>query len=304
MLEVVAPGLLTTVQDSGRPGAVDLGVPIGGACDPLSLAMANALVGNSAGEAALEMSVVGASFRVIADCVVAVAGADMGGLARGESRLLRSGETIEFGAAVDGSGVRTYLALAGGIDVPEVLGSRSTCLVGRFGGFDGRPLRAGDLVRSRGRWLLTTRRWPAAPTLPSEQRLVRVVRGPDAAVLGDAFDRLVGTAWTVGGRGDRQGIRLDGPALVLSTGATMLSRGVTWGSVQLPPDGQPIVLLADHQTVGGYPDIGVAISADRPTLGQLGPGNKVGFAEVSIIEAQHLLREQGADLERTVATLP
>jgi biotin-dependent carboxylase-like uncharacterized protein len=303
VLEVVEPGLLTTVQDGGRPDAVDLGVPIGGACDPDALAMANLLVGSAAGEAVLEMSVVGASFRVVADCVVAVVGVDMSGLARGESRLLHEGERLAFGPVVDATGIRAYLALAGGIDVPEVLGSRSTCLVGGFGGLEGRPLRAGDVIRPRGGSLPAARRWPVVERAVGRQ-VVRVVRGPDAALLGDAFDGLIGTGWTVSGRGDRQGIRLDGGALGVDPAApTMLSRGMTWGSIQLPPDGQPIVLLADHQTIGGYPVVAVAITVDRSVLGQLGPGDDVTLEEVSLAEAQQLLRGRAAEFGRIAAAL-
>ena len=302
MLEVIEPGLLTTVQGRGRSDAVDLGVPIGGACDPTSLAVANALVGNPPRNAALEMTLAGATFRVVEDCVVALAGADMGGgVPLGRSVRLRLGETIAFEPAREGTGVRTYLALDGSIDVPEVLGARSTCLIGGFGGVDGRPLRAGDVIRRREARTTRDRVWPGPVTpLGVPPHVVRFVRGPDADSLAGAVAMLLDTGWTVSGRGDRQGIRLDGPALATTARTTMLSRGVTWGTVQLPPDGVPIVLLADHQTVGGYPAPAVVISADLPLLGQLGPGDVLHFAEVTIAEAQAALRDQVAAFEELV----
>lgn len=307
MLEVIEPGLLTTVQDGGRPAAVDLGVPVGGACDPWSLGVANALVGNDAIAAALEMTLLGSTFRVVEDCWVAVAGADMGGsIMAGEGRLARRGEVLAFGPAAEGTGVRTYLAVAGGLDVPLVLGSRSTCLVGAFGGLDGRPLRAGDLVAGTDRTGTgSPQRWPGPPSAPAVHGdgAVRIVRGPDSFVAGDAFERLLSGSWVVGGRSDRQGIRLDGPTLAAAPAATMLSRGVTWGTVQLPPDGAPIVLLADHQTVGGYRVIAVVISADRPLIGQLGPGDALRFAESTINDAQAARRRQAAEFDRLRAAL-
>lgn len=307
MLEVLEPGLLTTVQGRGRRDAVDLGVPIGGACDPWSLAVANVLVGNPPTVAALEMTLAGATFRVLDDCVVAVAGADMGnGLPVGRSVPLRRGQTVTFGPAREGSGVRTYLALAGGIDVPEILGARSTCLVGGFGGIDGRPLRAGDLIRRRvAPPAIRERAWPGAvsPITGAPPHQIRVVRGPDADAFAAALATMLDTAWTVSGRGDRQGIRLDGPTLAPETPATMLSRGMTWGTVQLPPDGVPIGLLADHQTVGGYPAIAVVVSADLPLVGQLGPGDELRFAEVSLSEAQRLLRAHADEFERIAQAL-
>lgn len=306
MLEVLEPGLLTTVQGRGRREAVDLGVPVGGACDTFSLAVANVLAGNPPPNAALEMTLAGATFRVREDCTVAVAGADMGGLPIGRSVLLRQGQTVVFGPAREGSGVRAYLSLAGGIDVPEVLGARSTCLVGGFGGVDGRPLRAGDLIRRREAPITVPEQvWPGAvsPLRGAPPQRIRVVAGPDADALGGGVARLLNSAWTVSGRGDRQGIRLDGPTLAPQAHATTLSRGVTWGTVQLPPDGLPIVLLADHQTVGGYPAIAVVISADLPLIGQLGPGDELRFVEVGIVEAQRLLRASADEFERLAASL-
>jgi biotin-dependent carboxylase-like uncharacterized protein len=311
VLDVIEPGLLTTVQGAGRPDAVELGVPIGGACDPWSLGVANALLGNDPAAAALEMTLAGATFRALDDCLIAIAGADFGAriveggrnLEPASSETLRRGQTLAFGAAEGTSGVRAYLALAGGVDVPVVLGSRSTCLVGGFGGVEGRALRAGDRIGAadpaRRLAPLTVDEPVTRTPRPSS---FRIVRGPHAALLGGrAWEQLVGTEYSVSPRSDRQGIRLDGPALeVPREPPSLLSHGVTWGAVQVPPDGRPICLLADHQTVGGYPVLGVVISADRASLGQLGPADPVRFTEVTIDEAQRLARRR-ADEFRALA---
>lgn len=296
MLEVIEPGLLTTVQDAGRYDALDLGVPVSGACDPWSLAVANVLVGNEPTAAALEMTVLGSTFRVREDMWIGVAGAAMyGGPPPWQSHLLRKGEGVSFGGS-DGP-ARTYVAVPGGVDVPVVLGSRSTCLVGGFGGIAGRPLQIGDVVRPSSAAKEPARSWPA-PVDSTSPAVVQVVRGPDP----DGFDALVGTDWQVSLRSNRQGIRLEGPPLLGRSGA-LLSRPVTWGTIQLPPDGQPIILLADGQTVGGYPVVAVVISADRPLIGQLAPMDAVRFVEVSLAQAQVALRQQAASFERLRAEM-
>lgn len=314
MLEIVEAGLLTTVQDGGRPAAVGLGVPAGGACDRWSLAVANALLGNEPDAAALEMTLAGATLRARADCVVAIAGAEMTGrlvdaglpAPAGAAVVLRDGETLAFGVCREASGVRTYLAVGGGVDVPPVLGSRSTCLVGGFGGLDGRPLRAGDVIRPAGAAAATAAtaataamaaiaaEWPgpASPRRGGGVQELRVVAGPHLDRLPEeALARLLETRWTVSGRGDRQAIRLGGAPLPTG-GASLLSAGVVWGAVQLPPDGIPLVLLADHQTVGGYPVAAVVIRADLPLLGQLAAGDEVRFAAVDLATARRALDEQ------------
>ena len=292
MLEVLEPGLLTTIQDAGRIDGLDLGVPLSGACDPWSLAVANAAVGNDRGAAAIEMTLLGAQFRVLEDCVAAAAGADMGGGFDDLPRRLQRGDVVRFGPAETGTGIRTYLALAGGVDVPLVLGSRSTCLAGGFGGFEGRALRAGDVIRvgpaaSHGERVRSPN--PAART----QAAIRLIGGR----YRPALSALVAGSWRVSARADRQGMRLDGPPIPAPTAGTTLSRPVTWGTVQLPSDGSPIVLLADAQTVGGYPVLGVVISADRHLIGQLGPGDELRFELVSIEAAQAALRHRRRELE-------
>jgi biotin-dependent carboxylase-like uncharacterized protein len=334
VLEVVEPGLLSTVQDAGRPDSTDLGVPVSGACDSWSLAVANALVGADLGAPAVEMTIVGSTFRVLADGPVALAGADLGGRVRetgrrllpGRVHRLEAGSTFEFpGPADPRSGARAYLALPGGVAVPPVLGSASTCLVGHFGGLGGRPLEPGDRLDAAGRGGPSARRGPAdavwavpgdpTPGWDPGRRPIRVVPGPDIDRIGtEVLDALVATRWTVADGSERVGLRLRGPDLVgvaatAAAGAPrdswpeLLSHGVTWGTIQVPPDGAPIVLLADHQTTGGYPVVAVAIAADRPRLGQLRPGSAVRFEATDLATARAELLRQRATLLAGVAAL-
>jgi antagonist of KipI len=306
MLEVLDGGLLTTIQDRGRPGYGHLGVPEGGACDPWALAVANLLVGNDPGAATLECTLIGPELRVLAPVVVGLAGADLGGIERttgrrllpGASYALPRGAVVAFAGPPGGeTGVRAYLALPGGVDVPLVLGSASTCLAGAFGGLHGRPLRRGDRIGPRRPGEEhSEHRWPDAAVSGVRPGLVRVVEGPDPAAARPAFERLVAGGWAVAPASDRMGLRLAGePLPAIGIGET-LSHGVTWGTIQVPSDGRPIVLLADHQPTGGYPVAGVAIVADRPALGQLRPGSAVRFVTVTIDEARTALRDQRARL--------
>jgi biotin-dependent carboxylase-like uncharacterized protein len=330
-LEVVEPGFLTTVQDEGRTEWTHVGVPIGGACDRWSLAVANLLAGNAPGAAALEMTLVGGAFRATTSMRIGLAGADLGGHVRetgrllppGRSHLVAAGSTIAFpGVADAAAGARAYLALPGGIDVPEVLGSRSTALAAGFGGLEGRALRSGDVIVAAG----DARRasgphsptqsprsgqprpdsiWPADDADRDPDAPIRIIGGPWTGI-----DDLVGRPWRVAAGSDRVGLRLEGPpirvegrSMGLADHADLPSFGVIPGSVQVPPDGAPIVLLADAQTTGGYPVVSVAIAADMPRLAQLRPGAEVRFAEVTIATATDALRRQRVALERGATLL-
>jgi urea carboxylase len=310
MLRVLEPGALSTVQDDGRPASAHLGVPRSGACDPWSMAVANRLLGNDAGAAVLEMTVLGATLEVTATGVIAIAGADMEAhvveegrrLERGTSHLVRAGTTLRFGPAV--RGVRAYLALPGGIAVEPVLGSRSTCLAGGFGGLDGRPLLLGDRLAASAdpRLAAPGRRWPTDSFDPTDPRapvrLVAVVEAP--GVHPDAFDALVASTWTVSPIGDRTGIRLEGQPLPTSeAAATLVSSGLIVGAIQLPASGEPIVLLADGPTIGGYPVPAVVTRADQPILAQRGAGDRVVFSVVDVEAARLAARDSWRELART-----
>ena len=294
MFEVREPGLLTTVQDGrGRPDAAPLGVPRGGAADPDGLAVANLILGNEATAAALEITMTGPELFVRESCVIGLGGAELGasvereGVARAArteaSHQLRPGDIVRFAGADPGSGIRGYLALPGGIDVPEVLGSAATCLAGGFGGLQGRALRAGDMVAGRRRGLqIDEAIWPVTWRRASAE-VVRVLPGPHATEA--EVDALCKGPWTVSPTSSRAGVRLTGRS-IQGGGGRLTSLPMTWGAIQLPPGGEPIVLLVDAPTVGGYPVIAIVASVDRGVIGQLGAGDHVAFTIVSHEEAR------------------
>jgi biotin-dependent carboxylase-like uncharacterized protein len=317
MLEVRTPGLQSTVQDAGRTEGMELGIPRSGACDPVALAAANLLLGNSPDAPALEMALLGPELVVRRTCVVAVAGADFEArvmddgrrLRPGTSHLLHEGVRVAFGASRDGA--RAYLALAGGIDVPRVLGSASTSPEGRFGGLEGRPVQAGDVLRPVEPAALGAggRSWPGPG--PSSgvathlgPRRIRIVEGPHVSRFpSDSLARLLETDWTVTPRSDREGVRLAGPPLLAVPGPEPVSLGMTWGTIEVPAGGNPIILLADHPTVGGYLVLAVAITADRPALGQLRAGDQLRFALVDLATARRLRHEERAQLREAESRL-
>jgi antagonist of KipI len=319
-LEILDPGLLTTIQDAGRPDWTHLGVPVGGACDTWSLAVANLLAGADAGAAALEMTIAGPTLAVREATTIGLAGADLGGVVRetgrrllpGRSHALAAGCTIGFDGPATAAGARAYLALPGGIDVPAVLGSGSTLLGAGFGGVAGRALRAGDVLRARsgdsdaGATAPRELAWPwfdgdPIASLPANGPwLLRFVAGP-----GPGADGLLDAEWRVRPDSDRIGLRLEGGAVDNQPAGSgeLLTHGVVRGAIQLPPGGGPLVLLADHQTTGGYPVAGVVVRADHPRLGQLRPGAAVRLAAVTIDDARAAFLDQGRLLARGAAAL-
>jgi biotin-dependent carboxylase-like uncharacterized protein len=312
---VLDGGLLTTVQDAGRPDWTHLGVPESGAADPWSLAVANLLVGNEPAAAALEMTLVGPTLAVHTAWSIGLAGADLGARIRGGRRLapgrshrLAAGDVLEIpgdGPTEPGAGSRAYLAIPGGVDVPAVLGSRSTCLAGGFGGLDGRPLRLGDQITATAAAtvLRPELAWPDAEVGGGSRAVaapatLRVVAGP-----ADGLDALVGREWRVGSAADRIGVRLDGDPVADEIGGETTTHGVPWGAIQVPPDGRPIVLGVDHQTTGGYRVVGVVISADLPLLGQLRPGAPVRLVATDRAAALVALETRRAALLAGAAAL-
>jgi biotin-dependent carboxylase-like uncharacterized protein len=300
-LEVLDDGLLTTVQDLGRYGYERYGIPVSGAMDPFALRAANWLVGNPPDAAALEITVAGPRLRATGKCLIAVAGADLGLRVDGRevpawmAVFVREGWSIEFGGRR--SGCRAYLAVAGGVDVPPVMGSRSTYLSGGFGGLEGRALRRGDLVPvgpvSFHLFTLAGRSFPRS-LIPgySDAPEIHVVAGPqDDYFAGAGMAAFLSGEYRVGATSDRMGYRLSGPEIAHEGATGIISDGVPLGAVQVPADGQPIVMMADRQTTGGYPKIATAISADVPLLAQCMPGQStVRFQTVSVEEAQRRYR--------------
>jgi biotin-dependent carboxylase-like uncharacterized protein len=288
-IEVLEPGLLSTVQDPvGRRGWRHLGVPVGGAADPWSARLANRLVGNPDGAAVIEATLDGPALRLAAPALVAVTGglqASVDGLplAPSAARAVRPGAVVRLGP---GAGARGYLAVAGGIDVEPLLGSRSTDVRSGFGGHHGRPLRGGDRL-SVGRGTGAPLRWTGG--LPGTGPL-RVVAGPHAS---GRLEGLVARAWTVSAEADRTGVRMEQP---LEGGGEAGSMGLPAGAIQLPPDGRPIVMLADRPVTGGYLVPAVVIDADVGRVAQLRPADGARFATVSPDEARGAWRQAETEL--------
>ncbi len=297
---VLRAGLLTTVQDLGRTGFQDVGVSLGGAVDARALQVANLLVGNLGGEAGLECTIRGPLLAVRKDAWIAITGAPVAGLPWARPFQVKAGEEISL-EAIEG-GCRAYVAVAGGIDVPPVLGSRSTLMTAGWGGFEGRALKPGDRMGTRphGRGARFPGGWFASPQLaplPAREITVRVVRGPQADWFPPAvWQELLAGAYRVSPHSDRMGARLEGAPLRLSSPREMVSEAVATGSVQVPPDGQPIVLLAERQTLGGYPKLANVISVDLGRIAQARPGDLIRFREVSLDEARARLLESVRDL--------
>jgi len=287
-ITVIRSGMQTTVQDLGRVGYRAAGVALAGAMDPFALRLANLLVGNPEDAAALETTLVGPELAFSADAVIAVCGAEFAGVPAWQPITVRAGERVKLGVA--SRGCRACIAVAGGIDVPPVLGSRSTYLRVGFGGFQGRALRDGDVLpvpdvgrRVTDHWRIDPRILPEYSASPT----VRVVRG---AQLEDFGGALFDAEFRVMPQSDRMGVRLGGAKLARIGGLhEMISAAVAPGTLQVPPDGQPIILMAAAQTIGGYPQAAHIISVDLPLIAQLRPGNRVRFAEVSLDEAHKLV---------------
>lgn len=313
VLEVLDPGILSTVQDFGRHGYEHLGVPHSGACDRWGFAVANVLLGNVPSAAALEMTLVGPTLRARGACTVGLGGADLGGIvlrtgdrvAPGTTHNLRDGDVLQFPGG--SGGMRAYLSLHGGLDVPLSLGSRSTYMPARLGGIRGRQTATGDVIRgiSAAHEEMGARGWPERPSLVSDREPeLRVVEGPDASLLPAVLDTLLRARWVIDPSSDRTGVRLvagDGQAMPVHP--PLVSRPVVWGAIQVPPSGAPIILQADHQTVGGYPVPAVVITADLPILAQLRPGGSVGFTLVRQVDAHAALRDRAETFRRATERL-
>ncbi|HLI61798.1 MAG TPA: biotin-dependent carboxyltransferase family protein [Terriglobales bacterium] len=316
-IRVVKPGLFTTIQDLGRYGYAHLGISSGGAADSLSFRIANRLVGNDDNTPALEMTLLGATLEFEETAIVAITGAHCeckvstplhgangrGGDA-GPAQLpantaceLPARTVLECGSM--SRGARCYLAIQGGFETPLVMGSASTFVTGHFGGFQGRNLQKGDILRVRQQSSLRRRALrPGALEWLRAPQALRVTKGPQQEWFApEAFEQLLSTAYVVSEHSDRRGVRLNGAALRPPTRSELLTEGVPLGAIQVPQDGQPIILLVDQQTTGGYPKIANVIAADLHRVGQLRPRDEVRFVEVSMPEAVQALAEQEHWLE-------
>jgi KipI family sensor histidine kinase inhibitor len=318
-ITVIRPGLFTTIQDEGRWGHQSSGVPVAGAMDQASIWAANAAVGNDRGAAAFEVTLLGPELRCEQSCVAAIAGADLGANVDGRPMPLGMAVTCAAGSRIGFTGPRrggrAYLAVQGGVDVPPVLGSRSTHVRSVMGGFDGRPLRAGDLLSvgdggsSRGPAHVSVGRdsdSSAVGRSGKEPVRLRVMRGPQDEWFGDdAFERLESCDFTVQPDSDRMGFRLKGAVRIpRMSNEEMISDAAFAGAVQIPSSGDPILLMADRPTTGGYPQMAVVISADLPRAGQLVPGDTVRFSFCSWLEARAALAAVTGPAESSGARRP
>ncbi|HEY0981652.1 biotin-dependent carboxyltransferase family protein [Schlesneria sp.] len=326
-VRVIRPGLLTTVQDLGRFGHQQYGVSVGGAMDSISLRIANLLVGNASGSAALEITLAGPVLSFDHDALIAICGADLSPrvdgtpIASWRPVWVRQQSRLEFGPPV--RGCRAYLAIAGGFDVPSVLNSQSTYLRANLGGFQGRALQAGDLLKTGpisdwGQAMIAELSALAGNQGRSEAKwfagadLCELDLTPPVRVLcGGQFDWFTRASqqaffrevFTVTNQSDRMGYRLKGPPLELVHPRELISEGVTMGSIQVPAGGQSIVLMADRPTTGGYPKIAQVATVDLARLAQARPQDKIRFTPISVDEAQQALRTQDATMQRLTSGL-
>jgi len=310
-IEVLDGGMLTTVQDLGRFGYQRYGVPTSGALDQFSLRAANRLVGNPDDAAGLEMTLIGPRLAFLAPATIALTGADLGAhlgdrpVPGWESVAVEPGAVLWFAGPQDG--VRAYLAVAGSVDVPAVLGSRATYTRSRLGGLDGRALKAGDILHVGGERPVLP---GGALQLPAAHRpayghahVLRVVLGPqDDRFTAKGIDTFLSSTYIVTPQSDRMGYRLAGPAIEHLEGPDIVSDGTPLGAVQVAGDGAPLVLLADRGTAGGYTKIATVIGPDIPRIAQAAPGDAVTFERVGLDAAYTAVRLQEARLAEIVPT--
>lgn len=319
MISVLQPGLLTTVQDLGRPGYQQYGVVVGGALDGFAARALNLCVGNGENAALLEMAQTGPDLVFDREVLIAWGGADFAArvneepLPRERAGRVAAGEVVSFGLAR--SGLRAWLAIAGGIDVPLVMGSRSTYRRGGIGGHQGRTLVAGDALKlfEPSPWarqqlaaLRAARKrataWTVRPDVlgkPAQPGTVRVLRGPECGwFTKEAVRAFFSAEWRATKEADRMGVRLQGPELALAEPREMISSPVNAGVVQVPAAGQPIVLLPSRQSVGGYPRLAAVVTADLGRIAQLRPDDIVRFVETNLATAQDIYLARERDLNR------
>lgn len=308
-VEVLKPGMFTTVQDLGRRGYQMQGVPVAGAMDAQALRIGNVLTGSEEGAAALEITMIGPTLKIAeGEACFAVTGADVGVLKNGvplpcwKTFKASAGDTLGFLPPVSG-GARAYLCVSGGFDVPLIMGSRSTYTRGRFGGVDGRALKAGDILKSAPSDLL----WAECEGLEcpvilrpirDPDALLRVVPGPQEDYFSEeGLKTFYSSEYVISNSADRMGYRMEGAVVAHNErGPDIVSDAICMGSVQVPGHGQPIVMLADRQTTGGYTKIGTVCSADVANLAQRLPGAKVRFSKITVAEAVALMEQDSKAL--------
>jgi antagonist of KipI len=297
LFKVLKPGLQTTVQDSGRQGYQQYGISPSGAMDSYSIELANILTGNPLDEAVLETAIVGPSLEALNDVTIAICGGELQPMVNGQEMpmwkgfIFKKGEVLSFGKLK--SGARAYISFAGGMDIPLVLGSKSTFINGKLGGFNGRALVAGDILY--GHPAVVKNKFLHPDLIPEykKQLTVRVILGPHIEKFTmDTIEQFLSSEYMISAQSNRMGYRLDGPKLSHIGGADIISDAIPLGGIQVPANGQPIILMAERQTTGGYARIATVISVDIPALAQAQPGSVIRFKNVSIEDAQGLYIER------------
>ena len=304
IFEVIQPGPLTAIQDIGRSGYQQFGVPTSGALDNYAYRISNLLVGNAEEAAALEITLFGCQLRALRETMIAITGADLAVTVNGapapvwESLSLKQGDVLSFPRL--GSGCRAYLAVAGGIAIPKVMKSASTYTKAGIGGFGGRPLQKGDILQAnQGATFVKVVRVPSEyiPVYRNQVE-IRVIPGPqDDLFTEEGISTFLNSDYTVSAQADRMGYRLEGPRIQHREGADIISDGIPLGAVQVPGDGLPIILLVDRQTTGGYTKIATTISVDIPRIAQAKPGDKINFKKVDEEQAVALLKKYEQQME-------
>ena len=301
-MRIIQPGPLSTVQDLGRTGHQSLGFPVSGAMDARALRIGNLLLGNPEGAAAIEMTMSGMTVEFTSPAVVALTGADMRAVKNGAPMprwtavYMHAGDILSCGAAA--AGLRGYLCVAGGIDVPAVMGSRSTNLKCGIGGFEGRRLAAGDWIPYAAAYENAAGRGYTPDEYP-DLLILRAIPGPqDDMFTAHGLETFFRAVYTVTPSSDRMGIRLEGDAIEAKSSSDIISDGIAPGSVQIPASGKPIVLTADRQTTGGYAKIATVFSPDLSRLAQARPGTKIRFARLSLAAAQRLCARSEQEYRR------
>jgi len=323
-IRILKPGLLSTIQDMGRRSFLSQGVPLSGAMDSLSARIANKVVGNTDDQAVIEFTYADAGFMAETDLLIAYAGDGM--RLQAGTQILPPDRPlfIPAGAVIqlihNSIGVHTYLSIAGGWDVPEVLGSRSTCLAASFGGFNGRPLQAEDILNSNEQLTdisealfcklkneqVNFTKWsvPRQLLLPSNRKVIRVTLGREADWFNNqSIVDFFSAPYVLSRHSNRMGFRLEGPEIVRTKKDELISTAVTPGTIQVTGNGQMILLMADCQTTGGYPRIAQVASVDLPLCGQLKPGDSIYFNEISRREAEVLYLKREDELSKLTTAL-
>ncbi len=312
LFSVLIPGAYTTVQDAGRYGYQQMGIPVSGVLDYFAFRAANLLVGNHANSAVLEITIMGPRLEILTDTDLSVTGAEMAitlndqPVESWKSLRTRPGDILEIQQVK--SGCRAYLAVSGGIEVPAVMGSRSTYVGGKLGGYKGRPLKEGDTIQTGDVKLLNKPRQMPHDMIPEypPEILIRAIPGPQDSFFKEGLEVLFQSDFMVSAKADRMGYRLQGPKLKVREGMpkSIISEPSMPGGVQVPADEQPIILLVE-QTVGGYTKIVTVISTDLPKVAQATPGDTIRFENVTLEKAHSLYQEQQKlllDLEKKLAS--